>query len=166
MAPHHQPPSPAAQRDELASTRALAKVLDDLVTIPGTNIGIGLDSVIGLVPGIGDGAGVVLSGAVLVQAIRQGVPLPVLGRMVLNLGIDAGLGLIPGVGDLADVAHRANRKNVRLLQAVVADPTHTKRTSTAYLVVAGVVVGLTLLALAALAMVTIWLLWQVLSIKI
>lgn len=159
-------PADTKKHDELASTRALARVLDDLIAIPGTKIGVGLDSIIGLVPGIGDGAGVVLSGAVLVQAVRQGVPLPVLGRMVLNLGIDALLGLIPGIGDLADVAHRANRKNVRLLQAVVDDPAHVKRTSTAYMVVAGVVVGLTLLVLAAMAAATIWVLFKVLSIKI
>lgn len=160
MAPARRP------SDELTGTKWLALLLDDLVTIPGTRIGVGLDSVIGLVPGVGDSAGVLLSGAVLASAVRQGVPFPVLMRMVLNVLFDALLGLVPVVGDALDVAHRANRKNLRLLQAVVDDPERTRRTSWAYTIAAGLVVALTLVALAAVAGFTLWLLWQLLTTKV
>ena len=89
--------------------------MDDAVTVPGTRIGVGLDAVIGLVPGIGDALGSALSSIIVRDAIRARVPMVVLARMGLNLVLDALLGLVPGVGDLLDVAHRANRKNLRLL---------------------------------------------------
>lgn len=157
---------PRAPRDELASTRWVAWLLDDVVRVPGTSFGVGLDAIVGLVPGIGDGVGTVLSGVVLTQAVRQGVPIPVLLQMIGNLGVDALLGLVPGVGDVADAAHRANRKNMKLLQAAVADPARTRRTSTGYVIVAGTLVVVTVLALGALAAMTLWALWKVLSIKI
>ncbi|MBS43433.1 MAG: hypothetical protein CMH83_09785 [Nocardioides sp.] len=91
-------------------------MLDDAVRIPGTDRGIGLDAVIGLLPGIGDVAGSALSAVVVSDAIRQRVPVPVLARMGWNLLVDAGLGLVPLAGDVADVLHRANRKNVILLR--------------------------------------------------
>lgn len=97
-------------------SRALARVMDDAIRVPGTQVGIGLDAVIGLVPGIGDLAGSAISGVVLYDAVRCHVPVPVLARMGGNLVVDALLGVVPLVGDVADVAHRANRKNIRLLE--------------------------------------------------
>lgn len=101
-------------------SRALARLMDDAVRIPGTEVGIGLDAVIGLVPGVGDLAGSAISGVILHDAVRCHVPVPVLARMGGNLLVDAALGVVPVVGDAADVAHRANRKNVRLLEQALA----------------------------------------------
>jgi hypothetical protein len=94
--------------------------MDDLVPIPGTRQRLGLDAVIGLIPGFGDLAGSGISGVIMVAAVRARVPVPVLARMAWNLLLDALLGLVPIVGDLIDVAHRANRRNHRLLVAAVA----------------------------------------------
>src|SRR5215212_3013184 len=84
--------------------RALARVLDSAVRIPGTNIRFGADSLIGLVPGLGDMAGAVLSGYIVLVATRLGAPTPVVARMLLNIGLDTLAGSIPVLGDLFDVA--------------------------------------------------------------
>ena len=107
--------SDRAREVDVTLSRQLARVMDDAVTVPGTRIGVGLDALIGLLPGIGDAVGSALSTVIVRDAVRARVPMTVLARMGLNLVIDALLGLVPGVGDLLDVAHRANRKNVRLL---------------------------------------------------
>ena len=104
-----------AREVDVTLSRQVARVMDDAVTVPGTRIGLGLDAVIGLVPGIGDALGSALSGIIVRDAVRARVPMVVLARMGLNLVVDALLGLLPGLGDLLDVAHRANRKNLHLL---------------------------------------------------
>lgn len=106
---------------DLRLSRALARFSDDLIVIPGTNFGIGADAVIGLIPGIGDLLGTGLSTTIMIDAVRNRVALPVLARMGWNMLLDAGLGLAPVVGDAADVLHRANRKNYRLLERAIAE---------------------------------------------
>jgi hypothetical protein len=114
---------PERPRVDLTTSRRIARLLDDVATVPGTDVGVGLDALMGLVPGIGDLAGSTLSGVIVYDAVRCRVPVPTLARMGWNLILDALLGLVPFVGDLADVAHRANRKNYRLLErAVEANP--------------------------------------------
>jgi hypothetical protein len=96
---------------ELARVRTFARLLDTY----------GLDAVIGFVlPGLGDVIGAVLGLYIVGVALRRRVSAVVVARMVLNLGLDLLVGLIPIVGDLADVAFRANRKNVALLESHAA----------------------------------------------
>jgi Domain of unknown function (DUF4112) len=95
--------------------RALAFLLDDRFAIPGTRYRIGLDGLLGLVPGIGDAVTTVLALYIVFEARRLGVPLGKLGRMGINVGLDAVLGAVPVVGDLFDVAWKANRRNLALL---------------------------------------------------
>ncbi len=127
--------------------------MDDAVTVPGTQIGLGLDAVIGLVPGVGDLAGSAISGVIVYDAVRCRVPVPVLGRMGWNLLLDAGLGLLPVAGDLADVAHRANRKNFRLLEAAVAAEPDPRPPGPGYLLAAAGLVVLPLVLGVVLAVV-------------
>jgi len=137
------------------SSRVLARLMDDLVRVPGTNIGLGLDALLGLVPGVGDAAGSVIPGVLLVDAVRNRVPLSVLALMGWNLVFDAILGLIPAVGDLADVAHRANAKNLRLLERTLAQgrtvdassKTYVLRAALMVVVILGVVIGFAVLAI-------------------
>ncbi len=96
--------------------RLLGQLLDNSIPIPGTGRRIGLDAVIGLVPGIGDLVGGVLSGYIVLEAARAQVPTATLVRMLGNVGIDTLLGVIPGLGDIFDAAWKANMKNVVLLQ--------------------------------------------------
>jgi hypothetical protein len=128
--------------------RDLAHVLDEAIRIPGTNIRIGLDALLGLLPGGGDVAGGLFSGLIILQAARDGAPTPVLGRMLANVVIDVVLGAIPLLGDVFDVAWRANTRNVRLLDSWRERPTPTRRASaftvTAILIALALLVGLAL----------------------
>ncbi|MDO5628757.1 MAG: DUF4112 domain-containing protein [Mobilicoccus sp.] len=146
------------------SSRLLARILDDAVRIPGTRFGIGLDALIGLIPGFGDAAGAIISSIILGDAVRNRVPLPVLARMGLNLIIDALLGLIPGVGDVADAAHRANLKNVRLLERTLEAGRTTSVPLPLYLAQAVGFVVLIIGMVIALAVVAIWALLRVLGL--
>lgn len=133
-------------------------VMDDLVRIPGTRRGIGLDALIGLLPGVGDLVGSGLSAAIMYEAVRARVPVPVLARMAWNLVLDALLGLVPLVGDLLDVAHRANRRNYRLLTGAVAADPDPGAPTVGYLVAATALTVLPLLLVVALGVVTLVLL--------
>lgn len=135
-------PRSGADAARVEEVRKLARWLDAAVTIPGTRITIGLDALIGLVPGLGDVLASVLGGLVLVLAHQAGAPASVLARMGLNLAADAALGTLPVVGDVADVAFRANLRNAALLERWMAAPAPTRRASRLTLV-------LVLLAVAA-----------------
>ena len=104
--------------EEIALQRVarLAYWLDDRFRIPGTRRRIGLDGLLGLVPGIGDTATALIASYIVLEAARLGVPRAMLGRMLANVGIDYAIGLVPLVGDLADLAWKANRRNARLLR--------------------------------------------------
>lgn len=141
----------------------MAVLMDDLVRIPGTRFGLGLDAVIGLIPGIGDLLGSGLSGVIMVAAVRERVPVPVLARMAWNLILDALLGLIPIGGDVADAAHRANRKNYRLLVKAVEDHPNPQPPTLAYLVAAIALTVVPLVIVVGLALVTLYVLWRLLT---
>jgi hypothetical protein len=149
-----------AREVDVALSRQVARVMDDAVTVPGTRIGLGLDAVIGLVPGIGDAVGSALSSVIVRDAIRARVPMTVLARMGLNLVVDALLGLVPGVGDVLDVAHRANRKNLRLLLREVERQPLREPPSTAYIVGAVALMVVPVLAGLVATALGIWLLWR------
>lgn len=105
----------------------LAWWLDSSIRVPGTRLRVGLDGLLGLIPGVGDAVGAALSSYIIVEAARLGVPNSVLARMVLNVAVETLLGVIPVVGDLFDFAWKANRRNVRLLQAYQQEPRRTRR---------------------------------------
>jgi hypothetical protein len=155
--------SERAREVDVRFSRQLAVLMDDAVTVPGTRFGIGLDAVIGLVPGVGDFVGSALSGVIVRDAIRARVPMPVLARMGLNLVLDALLGLVPGIGDLIDVAHRANRKNYRLLLHEVEKEPLREPPSAAYVAGAVALMLVPLLAGVVVTVLGIWLLWRLLT---
>jgi len=78
--------------------RVLARLLDNAIPVPGTNWKIGFDPIIGLIPGVGDLIGAVLSGYIVLEAVRAEVPTFTLARMLVNVGIDTLLGAIAGGG--------------------------------------------------------------------
>jgi hypothetical protein len=118
-----------ARTSDADRVRSLARVLDTALRIPGTGIRFGLDSLLGLIPGLGDVTAVALSGYIVLAAARTGVPPSVLARMILNLGVDTLVGSIPLLGDLFDVGFRANIRNAALLEKFVAEPVAAKRSS-------------------------------------
>lgn len=90
--------------------------MDALVRIPGTQLTLGVDSVLGLVPVIGDTIALAPSLYVILEAKRLGASSHALGRMGFNVGIDYLVGLIPLVGDLFDFGWQANIRNTRILR--------------------------------------------------
>ena len=150
--------SERAREVDVTLSRRLARVMDDAVTVPGTRIGVGLDAVIGLVPGIGDAVGSALSSIIVRDAVRARVPMVVLARMGLNLVVDALLGLVPGLGDVLDVAHRANRKNLRLLLREIEREPLREPPTAGYVAGAVALMVVPLLAGVAVTVLGIWLL--------
>ena len=84
--------------------------------MPGTSVRFGLDAIAGLIPGIGDLASPVYTALILLEGLRLRVPAVVQARMVLNAAFDMGVGLVPLLGDIADVAWKANLRNLALLE--------------------------------------------------
>ncbi len=130
--------------------RALAHLMDNALRIPGTRWRVGLDGVIGLIPGLGDTLGAVVSSVIVVHAAMRGVPWWVLGRMVLNVALEWALGVVPVLGDLFDFAWKANSRNVGLLLRYVEDPRRTTRASAAYILMSTTAVVLCLAGLFVL----------------
>ena len=114
-APRTSPPS-------FAAARTLAHWLDAGIRVPGTNIRFGLDPLLGLIPGVGDAAGAVLAGWILLEAMRLGASRATVLRIAGNVALDAGLGAIPVLGDIFDFAWKANLRNVALLERHLATP--------------------------------------------
>jgi hypothetical protein len=105
------------ERERLAK---LAYWLDERFRIPGTNWRMGLDGLVGLIPGIGDGITTTLAAYIVLEARRLGIPKAMLMRMIWNVVIDGLVGTIPLIGDLFDVRWKANRKNILLLNEHLA----------------------------------------------
>lgn len=100
-----------------ARIEALARVMDSIVQIPGTNVRIGVDALLGLIPVVGDIVSQAISSYIIWEARRLGVSGWTMARMIGNSLVDMTIGAVPVVGDAFDVAFRANLKNLALLKA-------------------------------------------------
>jgi hypothetical protein len=106
-----------ARTEEVRRVGVLVRWLDDLIRIPGTKFGVGLDPIVGaFLPGIGDAVTGAAAIMVLITALRRGVPGVVIARMFLNIAIDTVGGLIPVAGDAFDFIWRSNYRNLQLLE--------------------------------------------------
>lgn len=148
---------------DLDNARALARVLDTAVGIPGTKLRVGLDALLGLIPGAGDAVGAALSGYIIFAAARAGASKPVLMRMVGNVVVDTVFGAIPVLGDLFDIAFRSNSRNVALLERVAVDPVTVDRGSRRLGIVVIALLVLVLLGIVALGFVLARMLWHLLT---
>jgi hypothetical protein len=149
------PPVDAAAAERLHRVRRLSWLLDSAVRIPRTRVRIGLDPILGLLPVVGDVTATAASAYVVAEAAALGAPRPTLLRMCLNLLVDALLGSIPLVGDAFDAVWRANDRNVRLLEARLADPAGERRDRRAVAAL-GVGVFLAVLAVSATVLAAAW----------
>jgi hypothetical protein len=127
--------SSAGQR--VARLRRVAWWLDEGIRIPGTRFRIGLDPILGLLPGIGDAVGAIMAGSVLLEAARSGVGRFTFIRMALNVGLDALLGAIPVLGDLFDAGWKANTRNLVLLERHLAEGPSARRADRRFVLVVG-----------------------------
>ena len=103
----------------------VARLMDDVFTIPGTGIRFGLDPLIGLLPGLGATASAAVSLVLIALSARRAVPRVVLARMAVNVLLNAGLDAVPVVGDALSIFFRSNVRNYELLRkhAGTARPT-------------------------------------------
>ncbi|MDX2098409.1 MAG: DUF4112 domain-containing protein [Leptolyngbyaceae cyanobacterium bins.59] len=122
------PESPVPTQEEaiLKRVRLLSHVLDNAVPIPGTSYRVGIDPLLGLLPGGGDVVGGALSAYLVLEASRLGLPRATLVRMVTNIIIESLAGTVPVIGDLFDVTWKANARNLALLEHHVRSPRTTK----------------------------------------
>lgn len=100
----------------LLKAQKLANLLDTAVKLPFIPIRIGLDSIVGLIPGAGDALMLFVSLRIVWLGKSLGMPKALIAQMVKNSAIDFGLGFIPFVGDIVDIFYKANQKNVRIME--------------------------------------------------
>lgn len=142
-----------AHPTELRWLERAAWLLDDAIRVPILNRRIGLDPLLGLLPGAGDTVAALMAATTLLSALKHGVPGITIARMGVNIALDYVIGLVPLLGDLGDFAFKANRRNLELLRRHAL--AQRKASPGDYLVVGGVALGL-----GALFAAGIWLVVQ------
>ena len=155
-----------ADERSLELARTIARLMDSAVTVPGTRITLGLDVVLGLIPGVGDALGALISSQLILTAARHGAPVHVLARMLGNLAVDAAVGAIPLLGDLFDVAFRANRRNLALLERHVGGSSLPPGRAHRRLVGAAVAIGAVAVLIAISAGVIAWQLVETVAVAV
>jgi hypothetical protein len=146
--------------NERSTSGFVASLMDDFIRIPGTDIRVGLDPILGLFPGLGDTVASLVGLAIINEAGRRGVSRKVLVAMALNILANAAVGAVPVVGDLFSVWFKSNRRNHDLLQkALSAEMSPAEREKAirhaggfAILLIAGVILGVVLIVIGSLAL--------------
>ena len=151
--------SPADREQLDRELELLGRLMDNVFRIPGVGWRFGLDPVLGLIPGVGDLVGTMVSVYILLAAARYGVPKITLVRMGLNAGIDMVIGAIPFLGDLFDAYWKSNSRNLALLRQRVQASGRRRGDLSDWLFVGVVVALLLALLLGSIALVG-WLLGQ------
>jgi hypothetical protein len=139
----------SSQDSAAGEIRRLAWLLDEAVRLPG-GFRIGLDGIVGLVPGIGDALGLVASSYIVLRARRFGVPRVVLARMIGNVALEFMIGTIPVLGDLFDFVFKSNLRNLALIEQYLVNEREVRRSSRVRVFVV-TLLGLALLALLLFA---------------
>ena len=112
--------------EKLLRLKRLSHNLDEAFTIPGTERKIGIDPIIGLIPGGGDLIGGALSIYIMHAGIRMGMPRSVIIRMFGNIALEFIIGCIPIIGDLFDAMWKSNQKNVKLIEdSIISEEKNT-----------------------------------------
>jgi hypothetical protein len=109
-----EPSEPELLPREVARLDKLADLMDSRFSVLGVRFG--LDSILGLIPGVGDAAALGISGYLIAEAARAGASKSTLAKMAVNSGVDAVLGSVPVIGDAFDLVFKANRRNVALVR--------------------------------------------------
>jgi hypothetical protein len=138
---------------ELERLKRLSRLLDSAFVIPGTHYRVGLDAIVGLVPGIGDAIGAIFSTYIIYQAARLGASRAILIRMIGNVAVDTIVGEIPLLGDLFDVSFKSNLRNLSLLEQHLHRPVAAKAQSRRVLLVLGIGLLALLVGVVALGVV-------------
>lgn len=119
--------------------RGLTWLLDESIPVaPGRRVGV--DGLVGFVPGIGDAAGLVASMVVVLAGVAAGVSLPTLTLMMVHVGIDTIVGAVPFLGAVFDLGYKANTRNLRLIESDLADRAGARRSAIKVFVLSAVAV--------------------------
>ena len=151
---HSRPPNDP-RLSTLKRLRRLSHLLDNAIPIPGTRYRIGLDPLLGLLPGGGDFLGAALSLYIMLESSRLGVPRSILVQMVTNILFDTVSGTVPVLGDLFDVAWKANSKNIALLENHLDIPQSGKKADGLFL---ALLIGGVLLVVVVVAAISVMIL--------
>ena len=139
------------KEERIIRLKRLSERLDETFTIPGTDYKIGIESIIGAIPIVGDLIGGVISTYIMYSGIKMGASPRVITQMAVNITIYFAVGSIPIVGDLFDFVWKANKKNVKLIEKVTLLNEETNKIN--YLITATLIVGLVAIVLAVLAII-------------
>lgn len=134
--------------DRIRRLESLAWLLDNSIMLPG-GYRIGLDALIGVIPGLGDAIGALISAFIINEARLLGAPRSVLWRMTVNVMIETVVGAVPLAGDVFDAAFKANTRNLALLTRYELNPVASRRKSRLF--VAGFVLLLIAMVMAIVA---------------
>jgi hypothetical protein len=129
----------------LKRMRQLTKLLDNAIAIPGTKQRIGLDPLLGLIPGGGDTVSAAFSGYIIIEAARMGLPRSALVRMVGNIILDMVVGAVPFVGDIYDTVSKANVRNMQIVERHINVPQPSAKVDRLF-------IGLLIIVIIALAL--------------
>jgi hypothetical protein len=137
--------------------------LDACLVIPGTQFRIGIESIVGLIPGIGDVLGALSSGFLVFEAWRMRVSSPLLLRMLLNIGVELLIGAIPIVGDVFDFIWKANQRNLALLERELKDPIRSHRRNLAFVVLIFLVISFMMVFVVSVVIAMVYTLRELIS---
>ena len=105
---------------QLDHIRRITRLMDSAFRVPGLGLKVGLDPIIGLIPGIGDLVATITSAYIIFLATRFRLPKGILGAMVLNVALEFVVGTIPLLGDIFDAYFKSNVRNLELLEKHLA----------------------------------------------
>ena len=110
------------REDAMARITLVANLMDSAFLIPGLNRRVGLDAVLGLVPGVGDALSAAISSYIIWEARQLGLPRWKIARMIGNVAVDTAIGAIPFAGDMFDVVFKSNQRNLRIIHEHLGTP--------------------------------------------
>jgi hypothetical protein len=128
------PESKGDRQDVTPLFKWLALIMDEFIRVPGTKFRVGLDPLIGLVPGLGDTSSALVSAFALVQAARRGVPKILLSRMSFNILINEIVGTIPIIGDAFSFWFKSNKRNYEIIKDHIATPGASRRSDWVFVI--------------------------------
>lgn len=144
-----------AERQRLQRLDNLAELLDESIRIPGIGYRIGYDALMGLIPGVGDLAGLMFGTYIVLEAARFKVPRSTLLRMIANVLLEAAIGTIPLIGDVFDATYKSNVRNLRLLRRRLSAPESAPRSDRWFF---ALLIAIPVLGIGLLTALLIWLL--------
>jgi hypothetical protein len=140
--------------------RRLSHLLDNAIPIPGTGYRIGIDPILGFLPGGGDTVAGALGAYIIIEAARMGIPRQVVGQMVGNIILDSLLGIVPVLGDFFDVGWKANVRNIALLEKHLHFTRHNRKSDRLFVIGLIIFLTATVFGFATLTVVMVSSLWN------